>query len=226
MKKIKIGIVDDEALFRKGLKLILKDYKDIKVIFDIGDGDSLFNLLEKKEFTPDIILLDLKMKGQSGIDIAKILTTSSPDIKIIILSTYYSDTFLQHMFEIGVNAYLPKNSNPDQVIKVIRSVSQKGFYFSEYTFGIIRAGLAEKNPNKQKVLIVPHITLREQEILKLICDQFTNHEIAHFLGISKRTVEGHRKRLLEKTGVRNMAGLIVYAIYNGLVDIDMESIIY
>ncbi|MBI9034572.1 MAG: response regulator transcription factor [Bacteroidales bacterium] len=222
---IKVGIVDDEVLFRQGLRLIIEDSEELSVIFDVGDGDSLFNLLNLKEYYPDVILLDLKLSGISGIDIAKKIIDTHPHIKIIIISSYYSEVFLHHMFDVGVNAYLPKNSDAKLVDKAIRNVFENGFYFSDYTLGLIRKGMNGKKKLVPSFSDVPVLTQREAEVLKLICDQFSNSEIAAYLGISKRTVEGHRNRLIQKTGVRNLAGLIVYAIINKLVDVDMESII-
>ena len=109
MTKIKVAVTDDEMLFRKGISMILKN-NGIETMFEAEDGEELVEKLENLPVMPDILLLDMKMKKLNGVETTKIIRTKYPDLRIIILSTYYSNTFVKYMLELGVNAYLPKNN--------------------------------------------------------------------------------------------------------------------
>jgi len=165
------------------------------------------------------VLLDLSMPELNGIETTKILHVSYPSIKIIILSVYGEDRFVTHLMELGVNAYLFKNVEPEEVERAIRTVMDKDFYFNEAFLNAMKNRLTNK---RQKILLTENIpstlTAREIEVLKLICKQNTAQEIAEQLFISVRTVDGHRNNLLEKTGVRNSAGLVLFAIKHRLID--------
>ncbi len=216
---INIGIADDEALFRRGLRLLLEDFNDIKVILEAEDGLDLLDRLQEKQDHPEILLLDLKMPRLNGIETAKILREQYPDLRIIILSTHYSKAFIINMIEIGAASYLPKNTVPEEVASTIRAVASKGFYYSNQVLEIMRENMMNKNIPKLKTPFEIEITQREREVLQLICEQMTTSEIADKLFISPRTVDGHRNNLLSKLDCRNTAGLVVYALQNGLVEI-------
>ncbi|GJM36378.1 MAG: DNA-binding response regulator [Saprospiraceae bacterium] len=216
---ISIGIADDEALFRKGLRLLLEDFNDIKVIMEAEDGQDLLDRLAERDQHPEILLLDLKMPRLNGIEAAKILREDYPEMKIIILSTHYSKAFIINMIEIGAASYLPKNTIPEEVASTIRAVSHKGFYYNNEILEIMRENMMNKNIPKLKTPFEIEITQREKEVLQLICEQLTTTEIADKLFISPRTVDGHRNNLLSKLDCRNTAGLVVYALQNGLVEI-------
>ncbi len=221
---INIGIADDEALFRKGLKLLLEDFNDIKVILEAEDGQDLLERLQKETNHPEILLLDLKMPRLNGIETAKILREKYQDLKIIILSTHYSKAFIINMIEIGAASYLPKNTVPEEVAATIRAVADKGFYYSNEVLEIMRENMMNKNIPKLKTPFEIEVTQREREVLQLICEQMTTSEIADKLYISPRTVDGHRNNLLSKLDCRNTAGLVVYAMQNGLVEIKNISL--
>ncbi|MEM6723856.1 MAG: response regulator transcription factor [Bacteroidota bacterium] len=219
MSRIKIGIADDESLFRKGMALLINDFEAVELIVEGEDGQDLLNKLSQLEILPDILLLDLKMPNLNGIETVKILSSEYPNIKTIILSTYFSKSFVVNMVELGVSAYLPKNSTPETVESTILNVMDKEFFYSNEVMTMIRESIMDKK-RKAKPSFFVQLTDREREILQMICEQYTNAEIGEKLFISSRTVEGHRNNLLQKLNCRNTAGLVAFAIQHQLVTID------
>lgn len=215
---IRIAIADDEALFRKGLRSLLEDYEDFEVMLEAFDGQDLLEKLVIANPFPNVLLLDLKMPRINGIEVAKRLRDKYPTLKIVILSTHYSKAFIINLIEIGAGAYLPKNTEPDEVAHTIKMVNEKGFHYNDKVMGVIRENFLEKT--KPKASFEEQISKRELEVLQLICEQYTTPEIAKKLYISPRTVDGHRNNLMSKLGVRNTAGLVAYAIQNQLIKIN------
>ncbi len=217
MEYISIGIADDEALFRKGMKMILNSYDKLKVDLEAEDGEVLLQKLEDKEMLPDVLLLDLKMPKLNGIEAAKVIRAQFPTVKIIVLSTHFSRAFVTNMLEIGAASYLPKNSEPEEVAVTIEAVHDKGFHYNDEVMKIIRENMTSKDMPRASFEI--NLTSREKEILQLICEQYTTPEIGQKLFISPRTVDGHRNNLLSKLGCKNIAGLVVFALQNDVVNI-------
>lgn len=219
MNMINVAIADDQVLFRKGMVSIINAFKNIQVIIEAENGKDLLNTIEEAVIRPDVILLDLSMPELNGVETTKILQQKYSSIKIIILSIHSEERFVTHLMELGVNGYLFKNVEPIEVEKAIRAVVEKDFYFNE-TF--LRAMQNRISGKKRRFLIQDDIpstlTQRELDVLDLICKQHTTQEIADKLFISVRTVDGHRNNLLEKTGMRNTAGLVVFSIKNNLLD--------
>lgn len=220
---IQVALADDEALFRKGMKLLLEDYEGISVILEAQDGAQLLQFLQQSPALPDVLLLDMKMPNLNGVDTAKALQEHFPGIKIIVLSTYFSKAFIVNMIELGAGSYLPKNANPDEVVATIREVYNNGFSYNQAVLEVIRDNMLQKSKPKIPLSFGVEITTREKEILQLICEEYTTGEIAEKLFISPRTVDGHRNNLLEKLGCKNVAGLVVYAIQHQLVKINPET---
>ncbi|AEE49389.1 response regulator transcription factor [Haliscomenobacter hydrossis] len=220
---IQIALVDDEALFRKGMKLLLEDYEGITVMLEAQDGEHLLQQLRQASTLPDVLLLDMKMPNLNGVDTAKVLQEAFPTLKIIVLSTYFSKAFIVNMIELGAGAYLPKNANPDEVVATIREVYSNGFSYNQAVLEVIRDNMLQKSKPKMPLSFGVDITSREKEILQLICEEYTTSEIAEKLFISPRTVDGHRNNLLEKLSCKNVAGLVVYAIQYQLVKINPET---
>jgi DNA-binding NarL/FixJ family response regulator len=219
MKKIKIAIADDQVLFRKGMVNIINGFQDTEIIMEASDGVEFLENLSNLTKIPDIAILDLSMPNLNGIETTKILHEKYSNVKVIILSVYSEDRFVTHLMELGVNAYLFKNVEPPEVEKAIQAVLEKDFYFNEAFLTAMRKRMTGKKP---RLLIQDNIpsllTQRELEVLDLICKQYTAQEIGEKLFISTRTVDGHRNNLLEKTGMKNTAGLVVFSIKNNLID--------
>jgi DNA-binding NarL/FixJ family response regulator len=214
---ILVAIADDEALFRRGMQMILGDYPDLRFMLEAENGEALLAKIRASEELPEVLLLDLKMPVMSGVDAAEIIRREFPSIHIVVVSSHFSAAFILNMIEIGAAAYLGKNAHPDEVVETIRMVREKGFYYNGMVMEIIRANMTGQSQVKPQRGFQVELTLREKEILQLICGEFTTPEIASKLFISSRTVEGHRNNLLAKLGCRNVAGLVAHAFQQGLV---------
>jgi DNA-binding NarL/FixJ family response regulator len=215
---IKIILVDDEVLFRKGISFLLAREENIEVIFEASDGVELIEFLKGDNPKPDIVMMDLKMPLLNGIEATKIIHRDFPGIKIIALTSYDSKSFISNMINIGAVSYLVKSTTPQELFTTINEVAAKGFYYSDYVVNIIQNEIAT-NKKAKCSLDNGFITARELEVLQLICEQRSTVEIGEKLFISPRTVEGHRNNLLLKTESKNIAGLVVYAIQNGIVSL-------
>lgn len=220
---IRLAIADDEALFRKGMISLLQDEQDMEVVLEATDGEDLLQLLRQAENLPEVLLLDLNMPRLNGIEAAKIIREAYPDLKIVVLSTYFSPTFVLNMIEIGAAAYLPKNTDPVEMRKTILDVMAHGFSYSREVLEVIHQNMQQKARPRMQTPFGVALTSREMEILQLICEEYTTAEIAEKLYISPRTVDGHRNNLLEKLGCKNVAGLVVYAMQHELVHIRPDS---
>jgi DNA-binding NarL/FixJ family response regulator len=214
-----IAIADDEALFRRGMRLILEDYPGMKVVLEAENGQDLLDKIRASDELPDVLLLDLKMPVMGGIEAAEVIRREFPSILIVVISSHFSKAFIINMIEIGASAYLGKNTAPDEVVETIRMVREKGFYYNTSVMAIIRENIMAPMQGKYSRDLQVEITNREKEVLQLICEEYTTQEIADRLFLSVRTVDGHRNNLLSKLGCRNTAGLVVYALQNGLVKI-------
>ena len=219
--KITLAIADDELLFRQGLISILNKEEHLDIVFDAENGKDLMNKLRSSDQVPEIVITDLKMPELNGVEATKLIRKEFPDVKIIALTSYFSKPFIINMISIGAVAYLAKNSTPKLMLTTINEVAEKGFYYDEQVMKFIHEGLINNSDqNKKSNFDTTYFTKREKEVLDLICKQYTTNEIGDTLFISPRTVEGHRNNLLLKTESKNVAGLVVYAIQNKLVDFE------
>ncbi len=219
---VQIGLVEDQKLFREGMKAILISEPDFKVIFESADGFSVMGQLAKMDIVPDVMLVDLSLppdgvREYSGIHVTDALLAEYKEMKVIILSVHDDQTFISELIEHGAHGYLAKDCDPNEVIEAIKSVHAKGSYINQKTL------LAIQNKMKGKIEVTsrkhPHyedLTKREIEVLQLVCEQLTAEEIGERLFISEKTVNGHKINLLRKTQSRNTAGLVLYALKKGI----------
>jgi DNA-binding NarL/FixJ family response regulator len=210
---IDIAIADDQLLFRRGIRSILASTHRFNVAIEAENGQDLLEKLHSNKAKVSVLLLDLEMPIMNGVECIKEINQHFKDLKTVILSVHNQPAYVARLVELGARAYLQKNAEPEMVIHTIHRVHETGFYLDEQTMLAMREGLV--SPHKKITFGNDHLTAREQEILRLICDQCTTPEIANKLFISERTVDGHRNNLLQKTGCRNVAGLAVFAIQNG-----------
>ncbi|MDB4583609.1 response regulator transcription factor [Draconibacterium sp.] len=215
--KINVVITDDHKLFRKGIAALLSDFEFIGEINEAGNGVELLNLLDHMENTPDVILLDLSMPVMDGIEAQKKIRSLYPEIKIIILSMEDDEHVVLHLIEEGVNGYLLKNADPDEMEFALKKVTSQGFYFSSQLSEFIVRNTVQKKTNKFDAREL--FSEKELRILELICIQYTAAEIGDELNLSVRTIEGYRRKLLEKSNSKNLAGLVVFALKHNLVAI-------
>lgn len=211
--KTRIALVDDQKLFRGGLKMILSEREDFDVVFEANDGVQFF---ERLAFEPvDIVVLDVEMPRMDGIETLKKLQELHPEVKVIMLTMHDNDRLINHLMQLGANGFLLKDENAEVVVKAVERVSAEGMFFRNYVSRALLKGSRESR--RKEKMTGPDISDREMEVLSLICQEFTSKEIAEKLFISTRTVEGHRRNLQEKTGSRNLVGLVLYAVRNGIV---------
>ncbi len=219
-KVITVGIVDDHSLFREGVKLIIRDFEGIEATLEAENGRSL--LMKLKNDIPDVVLLDLEMAVMDGVETIKELK-ANPDyqeLKVIILSMHKEERMIAYLMELGANGYLMKDSQPSDFELAIRTVCKDDYYFNDHVSQAMLSSLRNKTKNAPKIGADYHLTAREIEVLQLITQGFTTQEIGEKLFLSTRTIEGHRKNLISKMGVRNTASLVVKAVKEKLVDID------
>ena len=224
MEKIKLALVDDDYLIVTLLKSFFNQDQSTKVVYDTTDGYQLFNYLEEKNVEPiDILLLDLKMKTIDGLEVLKHVKTHHPELKVVVISSHYQDNSIGFMTKEGVAGFLPKGMSPFELLDIIKHVHKNGFYLNKDQMEILREQISSK-VSKPVIDSDELLTERETEIIKLLCQQKTAKEIGEHLFITQRTVEGHKNNLFTKIGVRNVAGLIVYALQKHIVTLDELSL--
>jgi DNA-binding NarL/FixJ family response regulator len=218
--KINVAIADDQKLFRKGMMALVNSFDDVEIIFEAENGKQLIELLAAESNDIHVILLDLSMPEMNGLEALKIIKQSQPGIGIIILTIHEAEHHILSTIQAGANGYLAKNAEPEEVEKAIREVFKNDFYFTLPMLEIMRKGLIKKPLAASLDENESPLTPREKEVLQLICKQYSSAEIAEKLFLSARTVEGHRNNLLLKTGSRNTAGLVLYALKYKLIELD------
>ncbi|HTL09400.1 MAG TPA: response regulator transcription factor [Chitinophagaceae bacterium] len=213
-RPIKVAIADDHALFRAGVKTALAVRKDIEMIAEADNGMQLLNLL--KHIEPDVILLDIQMPLMDGITTLPEIRKLYPDIKVIILSMHNDHSMISKLMEVGANSYLTKNSDSETIYQAIKTCFEQEFYFNELTNKALLSGLRTKKVEHAQEDV--QLNDKELRILKLMCEEKTTKEIADIVDISPRTVEAIRDKLKTKTGAKSMAGLVMYAVKNKLLE--------
>ena len=219
-EKVTIAIADDHTIFRQGLAFIISKIKNFEVIIEAQDGMDLLQKLEDSPEKPDVILMDLKMPKLDGMETTAKVKDYYPEIKVIILTMMQQEDFILHMFDLGVNGYLVKNTSATELKEAIISVVDKDHYFNDHVSEIMLKGLKRKRVQKPSLSNKVQLTPREQEVLELICQEYTTTEIADKIFVSHRTVETYRKNLLEKIEAKNTAGLIVRSIKTGIISLE------
>lgn len=216
--KIKIALVDDEQLILEGVKLLLSSEKELSVTLTCNNGPNFIECLSNisEENFPNIALIDVQMQPMNGFELVEILKDKYPNLKIIILSSHYKTSVLGYMVKLGVSAFLPKNSDKKTFIEAITMVYKNGVFFSAEDHKMISSYMNSNSKKKSLFDMNDELSEREKDVVKLICQEFTNHEIAEKLFISQRTVESHRQRAIEKIGAKNTVGIVIYAIINNI----------
>jgi DNA-binding NarL/FixJ family response regulator len=210
-RNIRVLIADDHSLFRSGLKMLLSQFKNIEVIGEAANGQEMVR--RSIELCPDVILTDIAMPVMDGICATRELVRRKQPGRVIVLSAFGREEPILQMLEAGALGYVMKSADSIEISEAISTVYNHKPYFCRE----ITERLTEIVSRNYQSAIRTNIafTDREKEIMKLICHEATSKEIAHALHLSKRTVEGHRTRIMDKIGARSIAGIITYAVEKG-----------
>jgi DNA-binding NarL/FixJ family response regulator len=210
---ISVLLAEDHLILRDGIKALLKDHPDINIVAEASNGKEVQNLLLDSEI--DLLVLDINMPDMDGLNTAKYVKENYKNVKVLVLSMLEQEKYVSKSFEAGALGYILKTTGKDELVNAIKMVAKGDPYISHK----ISANML-KNINVsllQEERIVVDLSPRELEILDLIAEGYTNAEIADKIFTSKRTVETHRKNLIDKTGTKNTAALIKFAILNGIL---------
>jgi len=214
---IRIILADDHKLFCEGLLSMLEGQSDLEVIATAPDGNTVANLA--RELSPDMVIVDIGMPNLNGIEAARRIAAENPSIKIIALSMHSDKRFVAEMFKAGASAYILKDCVFEELISAIHSVMEGNPYVSPaLTKMVIKDYI--KNLHQDNSSAFEVLTAREREVLQLLAEGKTTRQIASSLFVSEKTVESHRRQVMRKLGINSVAGLIKYAIREGLTTLE------
>lgn len=211
----KIIIVDDHFIFRNGLKDLLVEIPDVEIIGEASSGEEFLEMLPASK--PDIVFMDIKMPGLSGIETTRKALEIMPELKILALSMFGENEYVEEMLQAGALGYLLKNIGKQELIKAIDNIANEKGYFSDEILVMVTRKVFNAKQVSAEQNILESFTKRELEVLKLVSQGYSNTEIAEKLDISPRTVGGHRNNMLAKSGLKNTAALVSFALKNNVI---------
>jgi DNA-binding NarL/FixJ family response regulator len=214
MANVKIALADDHKIVRDGIKTLLESQPEIDVVAEASDGNEILEKVEDN--LVDLVIMDISMPDKDGIRATKELKVKHPNLKVLALTMSNDDLHIRQMIQAGASGYIMKSAGRKELKNAIETIMNGQHYFSDEATQSIMMDLV-KGKGKSTTMDAVHITDRELEILELIVQEYTNQEIAEKLYISSRTVDAHRRNLLQKTGARNTAGLVKYAFQHNLI---------
>lgn len=212
---IDIILADDHAMFRDGLKEIFQHSSGHRVVGECSNGEEILQLLEKQ--SADLIILDISMPEMDGWEACRKLREDHPDLKILVCSMYDSPAYIQRLIKAGANGYILKNTGKKELLEAVDNLMKGESYYSREVTERIMESL-QKQQQLKKDYRITELTDREKEVLILIANEFTTREIADKLFLSPHTVETYRKNLIGKLQVKNVSGLVKYAVLQGWVE--------
>ena len=208
---INIILADDHEIFRDGFRVMINKIPSITLIGEASNGEELVRL--SKMLNPDVVITDIKMPLMDGIEATRKLKNLIPSVGVIAFSMFNEDNLIVDMLEAGAKGYLLKNAHKDEIVAAVSAVFKDETFYCKSTSSRLAQMIASSSFNPYKN-IKSDLSEKEIMIIKLICEQYVNKEIADKLQLSKRTIEGYRERILEKIKAKNTAGIVVYAIKN------------
>ncbi len=217
MKSLRVLIADDHPFFRNGIHQMLDD-QEFKSIDEAANGEEVLDKLKSKEY--DLVIMDIKMPKMNGIDAARIIKKQYPDVKVLAMSMFDDQPYILKMLKAGARGYVLKNAGKRELLKAISKLMDGGNYFSKEVSKVMMSQIISGKPlpSGEDYPEDVSLTRREKEIIRLISEEYTNVQIGEHFGISPRTVDTHRRNLLQKLKVKNTAGLVKYAVKNNLLD--------
>lgn len=217
MENTNIIIVDDHKIFRDGLIMLLNNFDFVTVAGEAANGEEFLELIENVE--PDIVLMDINMPKMNGIEATKQALKKYPELKVIALTSFADDEYIEQMISAGVEGYMLKRSDIEDFEKAIKKVAAGGSYFSSEIIKVISRNLYKAKEQKSGEQLLNQFTSREKEILNLICKGLNNEQIAELIHLSPKTVEKHKSNLFQKTETFNTVNLVIYAFKNQLISL-------
>ena len=209
---IKIGIVDDHAIVRSGLRQFFSDHVDLRVAGEASNGREAIDLVRNTEI--DVLVMDLSMPGQSGLDALAMLRAKAPDMGILILSGYPEEHYAMNLIRQGASGYLNKECEPAEIVEAIRTIALGRRYITP----VVAELLAQQLHRKDSALAHEQLSEREFQVFLKLAKGATAGEIAEILSLSVKTVSTYRTRLMEKMALSSNSDLSYYALKNGLID--------
>jgi DNA-binding NarL/FixJ family response regulator len=210
---IRIIIVDDHEIFRSGLRMVINKLGYARVVGEADDGLEFLKLIETVE--TDLVLMDIEMPNMNGIEATRLAMEKQPSLKIIALTMFKEDAYIQSMMEAGVKGFLIKNISKDVLDRALQAVYNGKTYYSEELWDYFTKAVSKEEKAVDEINITP----REQEVLELLAEGLSNKEIADRMFVSERTIVGHKSNLMAKTNCKNTVALLAYAIKNKLIEI-------
>ncbi len=214
MKKIKLLIVDDHKVVRAGIRLLFQTDNEVNVVGETEDGEKAIELVKKLH--PDVVITDVSMPNMSGIQLTKKLKEEHPNVKVLIISMHNDDDYIIDALEAGAMGYITKDSNDDEIINAVHSISNDKMYYGSSISDVFAKKILKQNKSANEI---EKLTERELEVLELIVLGMSNKEIANKLFVSKRTIDNHRTNCMRKIGANNTADIVRIAYQNNLVKI-------
>jgi len=215
MIPVRVLLADDHALVRAGIRALLQDLEGVTVVAEAGNGADVLELA--RTHRPDVVLLDISMPGLSGLDVSAQLEQELPEVRVVLLSMHANEEYVLQALRAGAVGYMLKDSATAELELALKAVMQGETYLSPRISKQVVEGYVQRvgadQPASEK------LTPRQREVLRLIAEGHSTKEIAHHLELSVKTVETHRAQLMERLQIRDIAGLVKYAIRNGLVTI-------
>ena len=213
-----IAIVDDHAMFRKGLSVLINLFPGYTVLFDAGNGKEFTEKLDAKEL-PDIVLMDISMPEMDGYAATEWLHNNYPDVKVLALSTMDAETAIIKMIKSGAKGYILKDADTEELKLAFDEVMSRGYFYNETITRKVMQAVSQIADTKSKSGTFINLTKREIEFFKLCCTELTYKEMAEKMFVSVRTVEGYRDALCEKLELKTRVGLAMYAVKNGIASL-------
>ena len=215
-QQIRVSIADDHKIFRDGIRMALKDKDYLKILWEAEDGKDLMHKLQLK--IPDVLLMDIRMPEMDGINAISLIRKEYEGVKIIVLTMYDDQEMITRMMEMGANAYLTKTTDPEEIYQAILTCMNDDFYFNELVNKAVLLKLQHKKTVRQFYPNPVKFSEKEIRILKLIADDKTTEDISKEVFLSPRTIETIRQNMKQKVGAKTIAGLVMYAMRNKLLE--------
>jgi DNA-binding NarL/FixJ family response regulator len=212
-QKISILIADDHQLVLEGMVKLLEKTYPASFVMGVYNGKEVLKALKVQKF--DILLMDLDMPEMDGFDASAEVLRSFPDTRILIISGFSDEKYIYHLVELGVHGFLQKNARPEELFKAIKNILANGLHYTDEMVRVMRNGIILKS-TKPNFRLQSELSQRDKDVLKLICLEKTTRQIADSVFLSERTVEKIRASLAAKLDVKGTAGLVRYAVRNGL----------